>query len=113
MIKKVTITSLPGSIKRMAMPFAETINIYECTEPSEVIESAKKHPLEMTLIAQTSKKNIIERYFLISWGVPAPVDSFKTPLLYFSAVSGTYVKKYKKLVENYMKNKGIIWASEN
>ena len=105
-MKKISINSLPTSLKKLALVFPNT-EVYECEDMNEILKINVTDPLEMTVVNQT-KKGVIERHFYV--GVALDMDVYKPkqerlpPRFYFSLMNDPQYNKYKELVERKLLN---------
>jgi hypothetical protein len=113
MINRIKITECPGSIRKFAMQFPDTVHVYECDCIVSLFTKSKDFPLTMALIAQTDCNKTVERYFLIGMALPSGVDKFTFPLLYFTAVLPEQYDRLVKFIKEYAKNPSVIWTEES
>lgn len=113
MIKEVKITQIPeGALRRVAMPFVETVKCYECDIVEDLINESRNKPLELILINQTDKNGTIERHFLIGLAIPNRKDRFKNPLFYYVNVKNTRYEQIKNIVNQYKKDKSVLYGPD-
>jgi len=112
-IKKISMGQLPPAIKKLAMVFADTVEMYACDTVVELINSSKSKALEMMIVAQT-KNDKPEKHFIVGLAMPCKTDDFKAPLLYFSPLTYEQYIKYENVIKDKLKvneisRKSNIW----
>ena len=112
-VKKLErITQVPeGALRRIAMPFREIVECYECDTVRDLVAAAQFKPLELFMIAQTANK-AIERYFLVGLGMPSGKDVFTNPQFYFASVPTDNYEKIADIVNKYKTNKSVLYGPD-
>jgi hypothetical protein len=112
MIKDLKITGSPPAIRRfaMALPDPGEAIIRECDTFLDLKSAIQDYPLEISLISQVDSYKVIERYFLVGLALPSGKDQFEHPLIYFTDVNVDQYEKIRKLVNDYGKDKSVIWS---
>ena len=114
-MKEVFYTAIPPAIRRIAQPFKEICRCYECHDSQDLLNQLETYPLELFLIAQTSKdklagdskstaKEVVERYFLVGLFVPCKADIILYPMILFAGVSAGQYEKMKIAINDFQRD---------